>query len=70
MCIACKVYGKQKIVSEPVLKRALASLKELYYDADDEMLAHLDALAGQWLMGPSKKREADVDDLWERNHRQ
>jgi hypothetical protein len=30
----------------------------------------LDALAGQWLMGPSKKREADVDDLWERNHRQ
>jgi shikimate kinase len=73
MCIACKVYGKQKIVSEPVLKRALASLKELYYDADEEMLAHLDALTNRWLLGKEGEkfaRDIETDALWERNHRQ
>jgi hypothetical protein len=69
MCIACKTYGKQKIVSEPVLKRALTNLKELYREADEETLAHLDALTQRWLMGTIPKREPDVEDLWERNHR-
>jgi len=72
MCIACKTYGKTQIVSEPVLKRALASLKELYLDADDETLAHLDALTNRWLLGKNGERFArdiEADELWERNHR-
>jgi hypothetical protein len=69
MCIACKTYGKKQIVSKPVLTKALLTIKELYYNADEETLAHLDALTQRWLMGSTPKREPDVEDFWERSHR-
>jgi hypothetical protein len=72
MCIACKVYGRQKIVSQPVLKKALENLKELYVGADGEMLAHLDALTNRWLLGKNGERfirDIEADELWERLHR-
>lgn len=72
MCIACKVYGRKQIVSEPVLKRALASLKDLYDDADEEVLAHLDALTNRWLLGKGGEpvvRDVEAEEWWERGHR-
>jgi hypothetical protein len=72
MCIACKTYGKRQISSKPILTKALAALKELYYHADDEMLAHLDALTNRWLLGKSGEqfmRDIEADELWERSHR-
>ena len=71
MCIACKTYGRNKITNEQQLKKALQSLKGLFYNADEEMLLHLDALTNRWLSGKSGDQfiqDSEVDKIWGKAH--